>query len=440
MNNTQKLLNNIPFPSKNTIKRPPNTPSQYDDRQHRYFRERNAMFIEDRAYIAGDYFLADVQGLSSNVYDWKKVYIRLADVTSRVDSQAMKTDDFKQVLFKDSWIDYIPLGSKIVCAGSTWLATNPANISAINAKTVVTRCNASYNSYDEYGNVVSEPVYVENQKMLSNESRDQENLMIKEGYFKITAQLNENTAKIRLNRRIVLGTQPYFITGVQDFFQEFTGDRDSTRLVTFTARLDEPTELDDVTENFIANGYAHTFAAEMDEIPTLAPGRSITLAPKFIVDGFAVTPTDEMPVTWEFQSSDSLVVSVENGALLAIDEGEAVVTAVLVQNPNVSVSRNVSVISGSNLNMVAFKGSAVTAVSQYRSATLEAAYYEDLTETAYPLTWAFSGVTSKDYQAVVSADGKSVTITCLSASTTPLTVKASFGQYSAQQRIELEGY
>ena len=438
MNETQKYLNSVAGKSIG-IKR--NTPKQYGDRQHRYMRDRNALFAAERAQYSSDYFLASVQGLQENIYEYTTVYIRLADVTSRVDSQAMKTDDFKQVLFKDTWIDYIPLGSKIEAAGSVWLATNPANISAANAKTVVTRCNASYNSYDDYGNVITEPVYVENAKMLSNETDRGENLILMAGYFKITAQHNENTSKIRLNQRIILGTQPYYITGVQDFLQEFTGDRQSARIVTFTARVEEPTEYDDIDNDFVAGGKTRSFQAEISGAKDLFVGASAKLTAHFIVDGEEKAATAATPITWEWQTDDENVLSVdENGNVTAIGEGTASVSATLAQNQKITASCVLTVTQAEELNVVAFKGVTSDSLKQNDSVVIHAAYYEDLEETDNALEWSFGGAPENDYEAVVAPDGKSVTITCLSASETDLQITASYEAHSATMALQLMGY
>lgn len=439
MNDSQKFLNGIAGKG-GGIKR--NTPPQYGDRQHRYYRDRNAYFVDERAEYAADYFLAEAQGLNAeDIYEWTPVYIRFADVTSRVDSQAMKTDDFKQVLFKDTWIDYIPLGSKIRVAGSVWLVTNPANISAVNAKTVVTRCNTAYNYYDEYGIVDFEPVFVENAKMLSNESNTPENVTLMAGYFKITAQLNEETAKIRLNQRIILGRQPYFITGVQDFLQEFTGDRESVRLVTFTARIEEPTELDDIDTDFVAGGKARTFVADLKGNPAVTVGAPSQFSVRYLRDGEVFEPTEEYPVDWVWSTSNGAVASVDgNGLVRGISAGKALLIVTMAQNEKITSSVELTVIGGSSAHTVAFKTAVTDPLKQYGTLTLNAAYYTNQTETDVPLVWSFSGAKPRDYDYEIAADGKSVTITCLSPSDVPLEVTASYGSYKAVQNVVLEGY
>ena len=65
------------------------------------------------------------------------------------------------------------------------------------ATSVVARCNATYNSYDYYGNIIVEPIVVEKYTMSNNDNDNSINLVLMDGYFNITCQLNENTKNTR---------------------------------------------------------------------------------------------------------------------------------------------------------------------------------------------------------------------------------------------------
>ena len=218
MNQSEKYVRDAALLS-NASGAPTNAPPQYADRQTQYFVERNRSFVEERAYLASDYVKAKVQGVTDDFDTFVDLSIRLSDILSPTATATKRMDDFKEVLIPNRSITYLPLGAKILTMGSTWLVINPANLSTVNTKTVVGRCNAAYNSYDAYGNIITEPLLVEKVNMLGNDNENGENLMLMDGYFNITCQLNENTARLSENSRIILGRKAYYITGFTDFIQ-----------------------------------------------------------------------------------------------------------------------------------------------------------------------------------------------------------------------------
>lgn len=253
-----RLLSGLASPSTNE-------PQQYSGRQKQYLGERTRVFADRRAYLASDYISAEVQGVTEDFYSYLTLPIRMADLSSPRASLSQRTDDFKEILIPDCEIDYLPLGAKIKAMGSTWLAVDPSNISSVNTTSVVARCNASYNDFDDYGNVVTEPIVISKVTMSGNDDSLRKNLVLMEGYFNVTCQLNDNTRRLGHNQRLILGTKAYHISGYTDFIQEFTGNR-NVHILTFTVHLEEPTENDDVSENFIANAKTRSFAASLSGV------------------------------------------------------------------------------------------------------------------------------------------------------------------------------
>ena len=440
MNNTQKYINKAITLTGSVNSATGNAPAQYASRQKQYMAKRTRDFVSRRAELSSDYVKAQAQGLIDPFYDWINVFIRLADVASKSVSETRKTDDWKEVLFPDESINYFPIGAKLITMGSTWLSVNPSNISAINATAIVQRCNASYNSYDYYGNIVTEPLCVENYSMHSNANETPLNVVLPEGYYKITAQLNDTTRELGNSKRLMLGSKPYYITGYNDFMQEFTGDRESTHLLTFTARIEEPTEADDMT-NFIADGRSRSFGASMSGQSQLVVGGTTALTPSFIKDGNVVEASEEYPLTWNWSSSDERVVKVENGAITAVGAGSANVTAVLAENTNISAGGTVFVTAQTNEPYIEFLGVIPPSLKQYSSVTLDAAYYdENGNETETPLNWSFGGAAAGCYVAKVASGSLTVTVQCIFPSDLPLIITASRDNISASVEIILEGY
>ena len=421
-----------------------NTPAQYKDRHKQYMAERTAMFDANRAYLSTDYVNAEVQGLiEEDFYAWVNTNIRFSDISNSSSSGGKKIDDCKQVLFPELGIEYFPLGAKIKTMGNTWLSINPSNISSVKTKAIVERCNTSYNSYDYYGNVVTEPIIVESASMFSNGNEYQKNIVLMNGYFNVTCQLNENTAVLKENSRIILGRKAYHITGVTDCIQEFTGDRGSCHLLNFTARVEEPTESDDITENFIASGKEFEFDCILQGVDNIPIGKSVVFTPHFIKNGELVESTKEKPISWEWESEDDKLASVDNnGSVKALSSGIARITARMVQNP--SISATIDILIGEEQiveHKVVFTSVVPDRISQFDSTVISAAYIENGTETNNPLKWDLNGTDrKKDYSVEVLGDGRSVEVTCLSPSKKNLKITASYGEYSTTAEIELLGY
>lgn len=416
-----------------------NTPVQYADRQKQYGETVSRTFIAERAYLSSDFVSAEVQGITENFYEYVKTKIRLSDVSSQF-SLSRKKDDFKEILFADPKISYIPIGAKIKTMGSTWLVIDPSNLSSAQTTAVIVRCNTSYNSYNEYGALVTEPIYAEKASMLGNDDFTKQNLVLIDGYFNVICQLNENTERLGHNQRIMLGTMPYHITGFTDFMQEFSGDRDSVHLLNFTVRLEEVTQNDDDEDAFVANGETEEYSASIvGAVNSLTVGNTLRLSASLLQNEDEILPSDSNPITWIWSSSDDGVLSVDqNGIVTALSVGNASVSAVLAQNSGVSAIVAVTVTEETNQPYVKFTRFSDTSISQYDSEIYTAAYFENGKETDAELVWSFSGASEVDYTAEIS--GNSVMITCDSASDVPLTVTATYNGYSASVNVRLEGY
>lgn len=423
--------------------KPNNTPTQYKDRQAQYMAGRTATFDAYRAYLSTDYVNAEVQGVvDGNFYEWVNTNIRLADITSPSATASKRVDDYKQVLLPELGIDYFPIGAKIKTMGNTWLCVNPSNISSVKTTAVVARCNASYNSYDYYGNVITEPIIVEKYSMLGNDNEQKSSIVLMDGYFNVTCQLNENTAKLQENSRIILGKKPYHITGFTDFIQEFTGDRESCHLLNFTIRVEEPTESDDITENFIANGNEYEFDCILQGVDNISVGETVEFTPHFIKNDEVIESTNENPITWEWESTDNEIATVDkNGMVTALSSGYTQITARMVQNPSITATAELTVVKERiGKNIVVFTSVVPNELSQYDSVVITATYKENGLAIHKPLEWSFSGVDNEDFSATISQDGMSVEITCISPSDNNLTVTASYNGVSATMEIALVGY
>ncbi len=417
-----------------------NTPTQYGDKQFEYFASESKTFIEKKARYASDFVLAQVQGLNlSDPGAWENYYIRMTDVVRPSASITRRFDDYKAVLFADRTIQYIPPGTKIVTMGSTWLATNPANISGGDGSSVVQRCNTTWNHLDYYGNVLQEPIVVETHRANASDSDAQNSMYITKGYFNVACQYNEQTAQLDTNSRMILGKGAYRVTGYADFSQEFTGDYSSRRLLEFAIRYVEPNAALDDMENHVAEGKSFSWTINLNGAPLLTVGETAQFTATSTRKGADVSSTEEYPISYTWASSDESVATVdESGNVTALSAGSVTITATLTQNTGISSAFEMTVENPGTETGVKFISAIPASLSAFDDIIVSAAFFDAGQETSEELVFTLSGADDGSYGYLTGP--RAVTIYGYGYSKTPLTVTAQYGEYSASAEIRLEGF
>ena len=418
---------------------PTNTPGQYSDRQKTYFNRDSTAFRHKKLKYASDFVEARAKGLYANDPEgWTTCRVRIADVVRPSSAIQREFDDYKMIIMEDPRIEYVPQGTLFDVMGSMWLSWNPINLSAEDGAGVIRRCKATWNHYDYYGNILKEPLIVDNTLSAASDGAYRTFVNETKGYFNITAQKNKYTTQLDNNSRIMLGTTAYRVTGYTDFLEEFTGDFDSVRLVKFTARFEELNERTDDVVNHIAGGLEFSWVITLSGTPSLYVGNSGAIVPTSTRNGTVIASTSENPVSYIWTSSDENVCTVdENGALLGVSAGTCVITCALEQNPSITAEMPVAVADGVGTKEVQFNGTLPEKLKCLESAEITASYYEDGNETSTDVAFFFSGARPDTYSATVS--GNAVRITCFNGSVTPLEITATYGAYSATTGVQLIG-
>lgn len=437
MSNTDRLLKNAALASGSLRPVRTNCPTQYIARQRQYFDPETRAFAQQVARFSSDFVEAQVQGLiQGDPTAWGTYRIRFADVVRPSSAIQRDFDDYKQFLFESAKIEYVKPGTKIVTMGSTWLVTNPENISGSSGTGIVRRCNAVWNHYDYYGNVLSEPLIVENTRANANDSDSQESVYITKGYFNVICQYNDYTRQIDTNTRMILGTAAYRVTGYSDFDTEFTGDYSTVRLLSFTVRYEEPNHVIDDMINHVAGGKEFSWEISVNAPSNMRAGGTALFSAVSRRKNKVVENTPEHPITYEWESSDESVLTIDgDGNATAVGEGTATVRVMLSQNT--AQYQDFPVTVTETQDEVAFTTSVPATLGYAEKVTLRAAYFEDGEETDEAATWNFTGADTNAYTAVT--EGNEAVITCFGYSDTPLTVTASYGDYTASADIILEG-
>lgn len=411
-----------------------NEPGQYSDRGYPYLNVASTRYFQEYAKYASDYFYADAQGLNPNDGTaWERVTLRMADLVKTSAAMQRQFDDYKMVLLDKMKYAYIPRGAKFVTMGSTWLCTNPENISGSDGMGVIQRCKAVWNHLDWYGNVVSEPMAVEGTEILRANAPDpQYNMPVVKGYYNVKCQYNEDTAQIDDNTRMILGSSCYIVTGFSDFNQEFTGDYTSVRMLEFTIRKDEINDATDDRENHVAGGKTFSWDIIIAGKPAISVGNTTPLSVSSMRCGSSADGDADHPVSYIWESSDESVATVdENGIVTGVSEGNCTISATLTQNPSYSENFAFSVLLyDSGIQWASTPPERMTA---YQTADMEV----QVPEGSGPVEWVLSGADTDAYS--WTANGTSIQIKCWSGSISPLVVTAFCGTESVAASIPLCG-
>lgn len=423
-----------------------NEPAQYADKRHEYFATPTEIFREEYLKYASDFVGAEMQmwpeGETSPV--WVSVELRFANVVRPTAAIQRNFDDFKQVLPRDPRIGYIRPGTKIRAMGNYWLTVNPDNMSGGEGAAIVRRCNAVWNHLDFYGNVVSEPIIVENVRANASSPDSQVDQQIDIGYYNVTCQYNDFTRQVNDNTRLVLGdagnpyenAKAYRVTGYGNFFREFTMEADSVRTLSFTIRLQTKNSDTDDLVNCVADGKRFRWETLLTGPAQIGTGEAVQYFASSLRNGEAVNGTEENPVSYIWTAEGAQGASItQDGVLTATEAGEVTVTAILAQNPANLASLTVTV-SGQE-NGVRFVSAVPPALGPLDSVVVRAAVFVDGARTEDTVSWSWSG--AKAGACTVGAEGNEALITCYGYSETPLVLTASFGSESASAEISLEG-
>lgn len=440
MSDLHKTVKNALLSFGGTVKDPAwNVPAQYSSRENQYYMAETDRFKKRYLKYGSDFFKGEALGFYGPDEDeWVSCKFRLAEVVRPSSAIQREFDDYKHLMLEEPALPYIPQGTKFRAMGAVWLMINPLDISNGDGGGIVRRCRVTWNHLDYYGNVLQEPFVVETDRASANSDDSQQWDNITKGYFNITCAANRWTKQLGTNSRMIFGSGAYRITGFTDFFEEFTGDFDSTRVIRFTARYEEPNdEIDDMV-NRVAEGLTFTWEIELSGAPTMTVGGTGAIAPTSRRKGQIVENSEEYPITYLWESSDESVVSVdEAGNVTANAEGTATITCKLAQNPDITATYEVTVAGAQSGGQVVFLQDVPAQLRMYQSVTLEAEYMENGEITGVPVEYAVSGASPGAYTAEIEEN--SVKITCWGGSTTPLTVTASYGEYSTSAEIYLKG-
>ena len=335
----------------------------YAGRQKPYFAMPQNRIASLYGKYATDYYAGELQGYDKdNFYAYWPVKLRCMDITRETTGSNLGDDIKSMVVCEPEGVDYVPIGAQVKFASNTWLVTNPANIASILSETIIRRCNAVYRRLDYYGNVLECPFNIPKVQPRGAQDDYTKNMILADHYFTCAMQLNEVSAAIHENTRLILGDAAYSVRGLDNFTQEFTGDFSSTHIIYFQIQREEKTDVYDDMERKIADGLAFSWDITLTGKEIMTIGETYPITPMSVRNGSVVASTTENPVSYMWESSDTSVLEIDkNGVVTAVGEGEATITCRLAQNEEITQTLQITA-SAATENPVYFIMPSVSAI------------------------------------------------------------------------------
>lgn len=413
-----------------------NRPAGDRSLQPQYMQPETVAYAQEVGQYASNVYAADCQGLNPNdFFEWRRVKLRSIRAAQAQTGSTMPGDWQRIYIINPANYTYLPQGALLKYSNNTWIVFKDKNIAAVHGSAIVRRCNAVVNVLDWYGNIIPVPISYAKMETLGNAPHTTENTITSKNYIAVICQLNEYTESWTENTRILLGKTAYAMRGLDDFTREFTDDPDSVHLLTFTIERVEVQPQDSVALGVADyGGFSWEIAVNWNN--SMMVGQTQALSVSSQRNNTAVSDSEEHPIGYTFTSSDENVLTVdENGLVTAVGEGTASITVALVQNPNNSSLVEIEVPAAESA-YVAFTTTIPAKMHEYDSMAVSAAWFEDGVATEDILVFSFEGPADGAYS-VEHGGGNTYTVTSFHASTKPLVITASHGEYTAMATVYL---
>lgn len=420
-----------------TIRR--NADGVYSGKQTPYFAMPQNRIAALYGKYATDYYEGQMQGYDpDDFYRYWPVKLRCMDVTRETTGSNLSDDIKAMVVCEPEGVNYVPIGAHVQFASNTWLVTNPSNIAAILSDVIIRRCNAVYKRLDWYGNVLSCPFNIPKTMPRGAQDDYTRTMILADHYFTCAMQINEVSAYIHENTRMILGDAAYSVRGLDNFTQEFTGDEESCHIMYFQIQREEKTHVYDDLERGIADGLAFSWDISVTGNVSMREGQPQKLAPVSVRNGVTAESTEENPIDYLWSSSDDAVLTVDaSGTVTAVREGTAEITCTLAQNPEITETVQITVSSAEG-TYVAFDGALADSIAEQETAVFTASFYRDGVAEDTDIEFTLSGPPERCYSADVA--GNTVTVACWERSTVPLVIRAEANGEAAEHTVRLEAW
>lgn len=378
---------------------------------------------------------------SSDVYDIEEELIfgtqiftttrvKVNHVLSSNPSGTKLGDDYRAFLFQD-FTHAKGLGYRYRFNNNIWLCMNSDLYKFVTASTTVRRCNNQLKWKDQYGVIRQEPCVIDYAYSGTQVDFDQA-INIPSGSLVVVVQYNQYTSNIQINDRFIFGKQAFKVKSMNDFFQNQTGQQNTTPLLYLNVYKDSIADGDDLINGIPASNIDYTIS-----LNTAVINQSIGYTSQLVATVKRNGEVYNTPITWT--SSDVGIVTVDNnGNVSLIANGNCVISAKMTENNSVIANCNVTVQAvPSNVREVRITPN-VSEILQGKSVAYTVNLYVNNVLTPSTFSFVGSGASANNYT-LSTVDGNHFTVMNKLKSTVPLVVTASNGVDVGVQNIILKG-
>ena len=276
------------------------------------FKDSLQALVNQKFAVSSTYFSDIEEEKEFGTLEFKKIKARVNTLVDAKTGQRIN-DDYKKIIFPD--IDYQPsIGTRYRFDDNVWIVFSTDNIKTATSAVYVRRCNNTINTQDIYGNIHCEPCYID-YKVTENQIFRNYSVDVPSGRIYVECQKNQYTQNIAVNTRMLFDEEAYKVRQRSKFDRRNTFDKDSSKLVSFYADVDNLAE-DDNIELGIANYKDYIWRIDAESIFGI-PDEVGTLTYKVYLNDEIVDTT----VKW-ISTNPEIATIDENNNYTLLKEGE----------------------------------------------------------------------------------------------------------------------
>lgn len=250
----------------------------------------------------------------------------------------------------------------------------------------------------------------------------------------IYAQYNDNTKKLKINKRFIFGHQAYIVKAVKNWDNLQTLDNTSPPIIKLSVEKIAENLLTDDLVNDIADAFVSNYTIEINQADfSQSVGYSGTLTATVKLNGEIVSE----PVTWVSSDVSVATIGATSGVVNLLASGSVNFTVSMTNNSSISDFITVNVSAPANVYTVVFNP-IVTSIKQGATQAYNVVLKKDGVTQANTFTFAGSGAAIDTY-ALTVVDGNNFTIKSNKQTSTPLVITATSGIYNDTLSITLAG-
>lgn len=303
------------------------------DKWYEDFQEFQEQQFDDASTVQYDI----EEEIDFGTLEFKPIRARLTTIID-VKTGQRNGDDFRKITFFDYKHRPAP-GTRYRFDDNIWIVFATKNLKVSSSSVYVYRCNHTLNTQDRYGNIHREPVYVD-YKLNETQLSQGEQIIVPSGRLNIVAQLNDWTKDWKIDKRFIIGDDPYRIRYRSKHEREQTFVQDSRHVVQFYVEYDNEA-VNDNLDLQVADYLDYNFAIQCESKIANSAGSTGTITSSVTLNGQKVTE----PLIY-YSNNESVITVDSDGNYTCVADGETTITVQMKNKP--SCITTIEVVVGEN--------------------------------------------------------------------------------------------